>query len=60
VELCVRKLDLGPREGALQFFFPFVIFFRFAPRWRSSVVEHLICNQRVGGSNPSASSAIIF
>ncbi len=23
--------------------------------WRSSVVEHLICNQRVGGSNPSAS-----
>jgi hypothetical protein len=56
----VWKLDLGPREGALQFLFPFVILFWFAPRWRSSVVEHLICNQRVGGSNPSASSAIIF
>ena len=26
-------------------------------RWRSSAVERLICNQRVGGSNPSASSS---
>ena len=26
-------------------------------RWRSSVVEQLICNQQVGGSNPFASSA---
>ena len=25
-------------------------------RWRSSAVERLICNQRVGGSIPSASS----
>ena len=26
----------------------------------AQLVEHLICNQRVGGSNPSASSAKIF
>ena len=26
-------------------------------RWRSSAVERLICNQRVGGSIPSASSS---
>ena len=26
--------------------------------WRSSVVEHLICNQTVGGSSPFASSKL--
>ena len=33
----------------------YVIFLGFERGWRSSVVEHLICNQRVVGSNPSAS-----
>ncbi len=36
---------------------PVVALCCFPLRWRSSAVEHLICNQRVGGSNPSASCA---
>ena len=30
---------------------------KFCLRWRSSGLEHLPCKQRVGGSNPLASSS---
>jgi hypothetical protein len=39
----------------LQFDCLYDIFARFASAGVAQLVEHLICNQRVGGSNPSAS-----
>ncbi len=46
---------LSWKQFPLQLACPFDILRGFRRCWRSSVVEHLICNQRVGGSNPSAS-----
>ena len=46
---------VGLVRGPLQFDCLCGIFSRFNWAGVAQLVEHLICNQRVGGSNPSAS-----
>jgi hypothetical protein len=45
----------GENNACLQFDCRCDIFTRFASAGVAQLVEHLICNQRVGGSIPSAS-----
>jgi hypothetical protein len=59
----IKKADKWPSgnsfavslETCLQFDCLYDIFARFASAGVAQLVEHLICNQRVGGSTPSAS-----
>ena len=51
----VGKAFARGREGCLQLNCRYDTFTRFASAGVAQLVEHLICNQRVGGSIPSAS-----
>src|SRR3984957_2996858 len=56
----LARVLLGARKPACNFMAAAIYSLGLRRAGVAQLVEHLICNQRVGGSSPSASSAKIF